>query len=127
MAKVTMPQLGETVAEGTIGRWLKRPGERVVKGEALVEIVTDKVNAEVPSPFEGILAELLVEEGAAVPTGADIAIIEEAEGAPSAEVPIEAPETPVPHAAVPLAAVSAPPASPSRPLPVRLPGTPTRG
>ena len=55
MAKVTMPQLGESVAEGTIGKWLKQPGDHVAKYEPLVEVVTDKVNAEVPSPFEGIL------------------------------------------------------------------------
>ena len=64
MAKVTMPQLGESVAEGTIGKWLKQPGDHVAKYEPLVEVVTDKVNAEVPSPFEGILREILVEEGA---------------------------------------------------------------
>ena len=55
MAKVTMPQLGESVAEGTIGKWLKQPGDHVAKYEPLLEVITDKVNAEVPSPFEGIL------------------------------------------------------------------------
>ena len=60
MAKVTMPQLGESVAEGTIGKWLKQPGDHVDKYEPLVEVITDKVNAEVPSPFEGILSEILV-------------------------------------------------------------------
>jgi 2-oxoisovalerate dehydrogenase E2 component (dihydrolipoyl transacylase) len=136
VAKVTMPQLGETVAEGTIGRWLKRPGERVAMGEALVEIVTDKVNAEVPSPFEGIIAELLVEEGAAVPTGADIAVIEEAGGAASAEVPIGVPALPTSppvtpasapptaHAAPPVAAMAAPPASPPMVLAGPPPGNP---
>jgi 2-oxoisovalerate dehydrogenase E2 component (dihydrolipoyl transacylase) len=99
VAKVTMPQLGETVAEGTIGRWLKRPGERVVKGEALVEIVTDKVNAEVPSPFEGVVTELLVEEGASVPTGVDIAVVEEDPGASSAEAPVKA-QTALPTSAI---------------------------
>ena len=63
MAKVTMPQLGESVAEGTIGKWLKQPGDHVAKYEPLVEVVTDKVNAEVPSPFEGTLREILAEEG----------------------------------------------------------------
>ena len=63
VAKVTMPQLGESVAEGTIGKWLKQPGDHVDKYEPLVEVVTDKVNAEVPSPFEGILREILAEEG----------------------------------------------------------------
>ena len=68
MAKVTMPQLGESVAEGTIGKWLKQPGDHVAKYEPLVEVVTDKVNAEVPSPFEGILREILVEEARRSPT-----------------------------------------------------------
>ena len=79
MAKVTMPQLGESVAEGTIGRWLKKPGDRVEKYEPLVEVITDKVNAEVPSPFAGTLTAILVEEGAMVPNDTPIAEIETAE------------------------------------------------
>ena len=86
---VKMPQLGESVAEGTIGRWLKQPGDHVAKYEPLVEVITDKVNAEVPSPFEGILREILAEEGATVPNDAEIAIIETAEGdAPAATGPV---------------------------------------
>jgi len=73
-----MPQLGESVAEGTIGKWLKQPGDHVAKYEPLLEVITDKVNAEVPSPYEGILKEILVEEGATVPNNAEIAVIEEA-------------------------------------------------
>src|SRR5881392_3381815 len=73
-----MPQLGESVAEGTIGKWLKKPGDHVAKYEPLLEVITDKVNAEVPSPFEGVLTEILVEEGATVPNNAEIAVIEEA-------------------------------------------------
>ena len=80
MAKVTMPQLGESVAEGTIGKWLKQPGDHVAKYEPLLEVITDKVNAEVPSPFEGTLTEILVEEGETVPNNAEIAIIETADG-----------------------------------------------
>jgi 2-oxoisovalerate dehydrogenase E2 component (dihydrolipoyl transacylase) len=76
VAKVTMPQLGESVAEGTIGKWLKQPGDHVAKYEPLLEVITDKVNAEVPSPFEGILREILAEEGATVPNGAEIATID---------------------------------------------------
>ena len=83
MAKVTMPQLGESVAEGTIGKWLKQPGDHVDKYEPLVEVVTDKVNAEVPSPFEGILREILAEEGSVVPNNAEIAVIETADDAGS--------------------------------------------
>ena len=79
VAKVTMPQLGESVAEGTIGKWLKQPGDHVDKYEPLLEVITDKVNAEVPSPFEGVLKEILVEEGATVPNNAEIAIIETAD------------------------------------------------
>ena len=79
MAKVTMPQLGESVAEGTIGKWLKQPGDHVDKYEPLVEVITDKVNAEVPSPFEGVLREILAEEGATVPNNAEIAVIETSE------------------------------------------------
>jgi pyruvate/2-oxoglutarate dehydrogenase complex dihydrolipoamide acyltransferase (E2) component len=79
VAKVTMPQLGESVAEGTIGKWLKQPGDTVAKYEPLLEVITDKVNAEVPSPFAGVLKEILVEEGATVPNNAEIAVIETAE------------------------------------------------
>jgi pyruvate/2-oxoglutarate dehydrogenase complex dihydrolipoamide acyltransferase (E2) component len=76
MPKVTMPQLGESVAEGTIGKWLKKPGDKVAKYEPIVEVITDKVNAEVPSPFEGTLTEILVQEGETVPNNAEIAVIE---------------------------------------------------
>jgi 2-oxoisovalerate dehydrogenase E2 component (dihydrolipoyl transacylase) len=79
VAKVTMPQLGESVAEGTIGKWLKQPGDHVDKYEPLLEVITDKVNAEVPSPFEGVLKEILAEEGATVPNNAEIAVIETAD------------------------------------------------
>jgi pyruvate/2-oxoglutarate dehydrogenase complex dihydrolipoamide acyltransferase (E2) component len=85
VAKVTMPQLGESVAEGTIGKWLKQPGDHVAKYEPLLEVITDKVNAEVPSPFEGVLKEILVEEGATVPNNAEIAVIEEAGAAAGAD------------------------------------------
>ncbi|MEA2518111.1 MAG: hypothetical protein QOF49_191, partial [Chloroflexota bacterium] len=90
MAKVTMPQLGESVAEGTIGKWLKQPGDTVEKYEPLLEVITDKVNAEVPSPFAGILKEILVEEGATVPNNAEIAVIETADegGAAAATAPV---------------------------------------
>jgi len=87
VAKVTMPQLGESVAEGTIGKWLKQPGDHVDKYEPLVEVVTDKVNAEVPSPFEGILREILAEEGSTVPNNADIAVIETADDGAAGTTP----------------------------------------
>jgi 2-oxoisovalerate dehydrogenase E2 component (dihydrolipoyl transacylase) len=93
VAKVTMPQLGESVAEGTIGKWLKQPGDHVDKYEPLLEVITDKVNAEVPSPFEGTLKEILAEEGATVPNNAEIAVIETADEGSSngASAPAEAP------------------------------------
>ena len=74
---ITMPQLGETVTEGTVAQWLKKPGDSVEKYEAFVEVSTDKVNAEVPAPVSGIIRELIVKEGETVPTGAPIAIIDE--------------------------------------------------
>ncbi len=110
MAKVTMPQLGESVAEGTIGKWLKQPGDHVDKYEPLVEVITDKVNAEVPSPFEGVLREILAEEGATVPNNAEIAVIETAD---------EGGETAAKAAAAPTAAeapkAEAPAAQPAEP------------
>ena len=60
---ITMPQLGETVTEGTVAQWLKKPGDSVEKYEAFVEVSTDKVNAEVPAPVTGIIRELIVKEG----------------------------------------------------------------
>ncbi len=74
---ITMPQLGETVTEGTVAQWLKKVGDTVEKYEAFVEVSTDKVNAEVPAPVSGTIRELIVQEGQTVPTGAPIAIIEE--------------------------------------------------
>src|ERR1700751_5163366 len=70
-----MPQLGESVSEGTIGRWLKQPGERVERGEPLVEIQTDNVNAEVPSPVAGILQQILLPEGTTAAVTSDMAVI----------------------------------------------------
>jgi 2-oxoisovalerate dehydrogenase E2 component (dihydrolipoyl transacylase) len=77
MASVKMPQLGESITEGTISKWLKQPGDQVKKYEGLVEIITDKVNAEVPAPLAGILKEIKVKEGATVTVGTEIAVIEE--------------------------------------------------
>src|SRR5712692_9565383 len=74
---VKMPQLGESITEGTISKWLKKPGDQVKKYEGLVEIITDKVNAEVPAPLAGVLKEIKVQEGATVTVGTEIAVIEE--------------------------------------------------
>src|ERR1700730_7244281 len=81
MASVKMPQLGESITEGTISKWLKKPGDQVKKYEGLVEIITDKVNAEVPAPLAGVLKEIKVQEGATVTVGTEIAVIEESVGA----------------------------------------------
>ena len=78
--KITMPQLGESVNEGTVGRWLKSEGDSIKKDESLVEIITDKVTAELPSPVSGKLVRILVQEDQTVSVGADIAEIEESGG-----------------------------------------------
>lgn len=75
MATVAMPHLGESVTEGTIGRWLKQPGERVEQYEPLVEVTTDKVNTEMPAPVGGVLQAITAPEGSTVPVGAEIAVI----------------------------------------------------
>ncbi|HLW59088.1 MAG TPA: dihydrolipoamide acetyltransferase family protein [bacterium] len=79
--EIKMPQLGESVHEGTIGRWLKQPGEAVAKYEPLVEVITDKVNVEMPSPSAGLLRAILVAEGETVVVGTAIAVIDEQGGA----------------------------------------------
>src|ERR1700680_2382979 len=76
---VTMPQLGESVTEGTIARWLKQPGELVSKYESIAEVVTDKVNAEIPSPAEGSMGEHIAKEGQVVAVGEPICTIETVE------------------------------------------------
>lgn len=106
---VKMPQLGESVAEGTVGRWLKQPGDRVERDEPLVEIQTDKVNAEVPSPVAGILQRILLPEGTTASVKTDMAIIGDepvaddapTEAAPAAQGPegINAQRTPAASAA----------------------------
>src|SRR5881394_513296 len=75
MADITMPQLGETVTEGTITKWFKSVGDEVSEDEPLFEVSTDKVDSEVPSPESGYLAEILVEEGDTVDVGTKLAVI----------------------------------------------------
>jgi 2-oxoglutarate dehydrogenase E2 component (dihydrolipoamide succinyltransferase) len=77
MPDVILPRLADTLVEGTVTRWLKRRGERVARGEPLVEVETDKVNSELESPYEGVLADIVAPEGATVPVGEVIARIEE--------------------------------------------------
>src|SRR5437763_13045908 len=98
LTQVTMPQLGESVTEGTIGKWLKQPGDKVEKYESLAEVITDKVNAEIPSPVAGVITELSVEEGATLPVGTGILSIDEGgEGAaPSPQAPVAQATAPAP-------------------------------
>ena len=74
--RVTMPQLGESVHEGTIAKWLVKPGDKVVEFEPMLEVETDKVATEVPSPVTGILKEILAADGTTVPSGGEIAVVE---------------------------------------------------
>jgi pyruvate dehydrogenase E2 component (dihydrolipoamide acetyltransferase) len=74
---VTMPQLGESVTEGTVTRWLKKEGERVEADEPLLEVSTDKVDTEIPSPASGILRGISVDEDETVEVGAQLALIED--------------------------------------------------
>src|ERR1700694_3908288 len=74
--RVVMPQLGESVYEGTISKWLVKPGDKVVEFEPMLEVDTDKVSAEVPAPVTGILREILAKEGQTVQAGAEIAVVE---------------------------------------------------
>jgi len=117
--EVTMPQLGETVAEGTVTRWLKQVGETVAEGEALLEISTDKVDTEIPAPTAGTVLEILVGEDATVPVGSLLARIGEA--AAPALVPDAAL---VPPTSAPVAAAAPPAAAMSMPITTPTP-TPT--
>jgi 2-oxoisovalerate dehydrogenase E2 component (dihydrolipoyl transacylase) len=97
VAPIKMPQLGESVTEGTVDKWLKQEGDHVNRDEPLVEVVTDKVNAEIPSPFEGTLVKISVAEGATVPIGAEIAQMEVAGAsfqAPAVTAPTSEPAGP---------------------------------
>ena len=111
MAEVTLPQLGETVTEGTITRWFKKVGDSVAADEPLFEVSTDKVDTEVPSPIAGVLTEIRVPEGDTVPVGAVIAVVGAAGSAPA---PAPAPSAPAP---VPAAAPAPAPASAPAPAP----------
>ncbi len=81
---VTMPQLGESVTEGTIARWLKQPGDAIAKYESIAEVITDKVNAEIPAPADGVMSELIAPEGTVVPVGQPICSIDTGAGAAAA-------------------------------------------
>ncbi len=89
MASVKMPQLGESITEGTISKWLKQVGDPVKKYESLVEVITDKVNAEVPAPLGGVLKEIKVQVGVTVSVGTEICVIDEVGVAGQASRPPE--------------------------------------
>ncbi|MDQ1029891.1 pyruvate dehydrogenase E2 component (dihydrolipoamide acetyltransferase) [Streptomyces umbrinus] len=95
---VTLPALGESVTEGTVTRWLKAEGERVEADEPLLEVSTDKVDTEIPSPAAGVLASIKVAEDETVEVGAELAVIDDGSGAPAAPAPAAA-EAPAPAAA----------------------------
>ena len=112
---VRMPQMGESIAEGTLSRWLKKIGEAVKRDEPMFEISTDKVDAEIPAPDAGVLAEILVQEGETVPVETVVARIESRRAAaprrpaaPAAAVPAAPLRSPLPPAAPP------PPCAPVR-------------
>ena len=99
---VVMPQMGESIAEGTMSRWLKKVGDSIKRDEPIFEISTDKVDAEIPSPTSGVLAEVLVTEGQTVPVQTVVARIETEAGAAIA------PATSAPAPAASVTSVSAP-------------------
>ena len=109
-ADVVMPQMGESIFEGTITKWLKKPGDKVERDEPLFEISTDKVDAEIPSPSAGVLKEIKVSEGQTVPINTVVAVIDAAGSAAGAPAPAKA--APVP-AAAPAAAAPKPTIVPS--------------
>jgi 2-oxoglutarate dehydrogenase E2 component (dihydrolipoamide succinyltransferase) len=119
MTDVVMPQMGESIVEGTLTKWLKKPGERIERDEPLFEISTDKVDTEIPSPVAGTLSEILVEEGKTVGIGTVVGRIEEGGvgvGKPAAAAaPAEKPE-PAAAPAEPKAAAPAPAAAPPAPV-----------
>src|SRR6187402_3002999 len=108
---VTMPQLGESVTEGTVTRWLKAVGDTITADEPLLEVSTDKVDTEIPAPASGVLLSIAVGEDEVVAVGAELAVIGD-----SAEAPVSAPAAPS-AAPEPVAAVIAPVPAPT-PAPV---------
>jgi pyruvate dehydrogenase E2 component (dihydrolipoamide acetyltransferase) len=114
---VMMPQLGETVTEGTITRWMKAVGDAVERDEPLFEVSTDKVDSEVPSPAAGVLSEILVPEGETVEVGVKLAVIGDGAGSAPSDAGVAEPAAPEPAAtpAAPTAAAGAPATAPPPP------------
>lgn len=125
MAEVTLPQLGETVTEGTITRWFKKVGDTVAADEPLFEVSTDKVDTEVPSPVAGVLTEIRVPEGETVPVGAIIGVVGDAGATvatpPAASAPV------VEVAPVPVVAAPAPAPAPVVAAPATATSIPVAG
>ena len=118
MVDVTMPQLGETVTEGTVTRWFKQVGDEVALDEALFEVSTDKVDTEVPSPVAGLLSEILANEGDVVEVGQVLARVGSEAAAPA---PPPAASEPPPRPAAPEPAPAPPPREPAAPAPAAAP------
>ena len=123
---IVMPQMGESIFEGTITKWLKKPGDKVERDEPLFEISTDKVDAEIPSPSAGVLKEIKVGEGQTVPIQTVVGVID---AAGSAAAPALAPaktEAPAPFAPAPVkaAAPAAPPAAAPKAVPAPVTAAP---
>ena len=116
---VLMPQMGESIAEGTLSKWLKKVGDAVKRDEPLFEISTDKVDAEIPAPAAGVLAEIKVQEGQTVPVQTLVAVLETEAGAVASK-PAAAPAAPAPKPELskPAAPPPPPPPPPSTPKPV---------
>src|SRR5439155_26124048 len=109
MIDVVMPQMGESIVEGTLTKWLKKAGERVERDEPLFEISTDKVDTEIPSPSAGVLAEIVVEEGKTVGINSVVGRISDGSVNGSAPAAVEA----VPPPAAAPAVISAPELTPT--------------
>jgi 2-oxoglutarate dehydrogenase E2 component (dihydrolipoamide succinyltransferase) len=116
MADIQMPQLGESVTEGTITKWFKQVGEQINEDEVLFEVSTDKVDSEVPSPVSGVISEIKVPEGETVDVGTVLAVVSDSAGG-SSPAPAAATEAPAPPEPAPAPAASAPAPAPAAPQP----------
>src|SRR5580698_2871820 len=114
---IVMPQMGESIFEGTITKWLKKPGDKVERDEPLFEISTDKVDAEIPSPSAGVLKEIKVGEGKTVPIQTVVGVIDAAGGAAQAAAPAPAKAAEPAKAAAPAPQQAAKPAAAPPPPP----------
>src|SRR5467141_2671600 len=113
---IVMPQMGESIFEGTITKWLKKPGDKVERDEPLFEISTDKVDAEIPSPSAGVLKEIKVGEGKTVPIQTVVGVIDAAgAGAAKAAAPAAAPPPQAAAPAAPAPAAAPPPPQAAKP------------